>query len=95
MIFTNLHLNSIGVQKTPMLFFFIILILFNSPIYSQDCNSSLTLKIIDLHDSSVLQNASIFIKELDKKVITNSNDSKKTTLVFYKDLEFKSNTKLQ
>jgi len=32
----------------------------------------LTLKIIDLHDSSVLQNASIFIKELDKKVITNS-----------------------
>ena len=32
----------------------------------------MTLKIIDLHDSSVLQNASIFIKELDKKVITNS-----------------------
>ena len=55
-----------------MLFFFLILLLFNSPIYSQDCNSSLKLKIIDLHDSSVLQNASIFIKELDKKVITNS-----------------------
>ena len=72
MIFTNLHLNSIGVQKTPMLFFFIILILFNSPLYSQDCNSSLTLKVIDLHDSSVLQNASIFIKELNKEVKTNS-----------------------
>ena len=70
MIFTNSHLNSIGVQKTPMLFLFIVL--FNSLIYSQDCNSSLTLKVIDLHDSSVLQNASIFIKELDKKVITNS-----------------------
>ena len=72
MIFTNTYLNSIVVQKTPMLFFFIILILFNSPIYSQDCNSSLTLKVIDLHDSSVLQNASIFIKELNKEVKTNS-----------------------
>jgi len=72
MIFTNTYLNSIDVQKTPMLFFFLILLLFNSPIYSQDCNSSLTLKVIDLHDSSVLQNASIFIKELDIKVKTNS-----------------------
>ena len=73
MIIRNSHLNSIGVQKTPMLFIFIILILFNNPILSQDCNSSLTLKVIDLHDSSVLQNASIFIKELDKNVKTNSN----------------------
>ena len=72
MIFTNTHLNSIGVQKTPMLFILIVFILFNNPILSQDCNSSLTLKIIDLHDRSVLQNASIFIKELDKKVVTNS-----------------------
>ena len=72
MIFTNAHLNSIGVQKTPMLFILIVFILFNNPILSQDCNSSLTLKIIDLHDRSVLQNASIFIKELDKKVVTNS-----------------------
>ena len=71
MIFTNTYLNSIDVQKTPMLFFFLILLLFNSPIYSQDCNSSLTLKVIDLHDSSVLQNASIFVKELDKEVKTN------------------------
>ena len=73
MIFINSHLNSIGVQKTPMLFILIVLILFNSPILSQDCNSSLTVKIIDLHDRSVLQNASIFIKELDKKVKTDSN----------------------
>ena len=51
-------------SKLALTFYcFFLFVFFN--IYSQNCNNKLSIEVIDLHDGSALDNATVFIKELD------------------------------
>ncbi len=54
-------------------FFILIFLLFSSSAFTQDCNLSLDGYIIDLHDNTVLQNATVRIDGTKLYAVTNKN----------------------
>ena len=57
--------NCAGFIKKSALFFFSLFLFNNGYLYSQNCNYSLSLEVVDLHDGSPLKDARIEIKNID------------------------------
>ena len=66
-------------------YFPIIIILFFSSVKAQDCDLSLSGYIIDLHDNSLLKNASIRIENTDKYAVSDEKGYYKIPKVSYRD----------
>ena len=67
-----LYGNSASFNKKLALFFFLILSNFGIS-KAQDCNHSLTVEVIDLHDSTPLKKAFVNLVDLDITGVTDDS----------------------
>ena len=55
--------------KLALIFYFVITVIYSN-IYAQNCDNSLSIEVVDLHDGTPLSNAVVLIKELQKEGFT-------------------------
>ena len=61
---------SANFQTKLALIFYFVITAFYSNIYAQNCDNSLSIEVVDLHDGTPLSNAIVLIKELQKEGFT-------------------------
>ena len=55
--------------KLALIFYFVITVIYSN-IYAQNCDNSLSIEVVDLHDGTPLSNAVVLINELQKEGFT-------------------------